>query len=85
MTNLSLEFQLHGFKKAHFDTFDLSAILKLTFDRLKYAVELSAANPPLAIQHFYQDPLNKDEITEVAQKLTRFFVEAIKKKTNGQT
>lgn len=85
MTNLSLEFQLHGFKKAHFDTFDLSAILKLTFDRLKYAVELPAANPPLSTQHFYQDPLTKDEITDVAQKLTRFFVEAIKKKTNGQT
>lgn len=85
MKNLWLEFHLNGFKRRRFDTFDLSANLQLTFDRLKYAVQLPSAHPPLTIHHFYQEPLTKDEITEVAQRLTRFFVEAIKKKTNGHT
>jgi hypothetical protein len=82
---LNLTFELNGFKKGLFNTFDLSNILKLTFEPLKYLVELPSANPPLTIQHFYQEPLSKDEITEIAQKLTRFFVEDIKKKTNGHS
>jgi Fic family protein len=81
--NLSLNFQLNGFKKARFDIFDLSILLPLIFDPLKYRVELPVYG--LAIQHFYQEPLSKDEITEIAQKLTRFFVEAIKRKTNGHS
>ena len=81
----AIYFNLRGFKKARFDTFDVSMLLLVVFERLKYRVELPTANPPVTIQHFYQEPLSKDEITEVAQKLTRFFVEAIKKKTNGQT
>lgn len=80
-----VHFDLRGFKKARFDTFDLTAVILLTLDQLNYQVSLPSANPSLTIQHFYQEPLTKDEITEVAQKLTRFFVEAIKKKTNGHS
>ena len=80
---IGLDFILRGFKKARFDTFNLSTILFLRFEQLKYRLELPSAN--VTIQHFYQEPLTKDEITEVAQKLTRFFVEEIKKKTNGHS
>lgn len=82
---LGLEFILKGFKKARFNTFDVSVGFVIHFDQLKYRLELQTPAPPLIIQHFYQEPLSKDEITDVAQKLTRFFVEAIKKKTNGHT
>ncbi len=81
--HLTLNFGLKGFKKARFDTFDLAAALVIAFEPLKYAVSLQSFTPPLAIQHFYQDPLSKDEITELAQRLARFFLDAIKKKTNG--
>ena len=80
-----MHFDLKGFKKARFDTFDLTAVLVLTLEPLNYQVGLPSATPPLFIQHFYQEPLTKDEITEVAQKLTRSFVEAIKKRTNGHS
>jgi hypothetical protein len=83
--SFNLAFELKGFKKGRFDTFDLSATLQLTFEPLKYLVTLPDMKPPLTIQHFYQEPLSKDEINEIAQKLTRFFVEAIKKKTNGHS
>lgn len=82
---LTFQFELKGFKKARFDIFDISTVLGFTFEPLKYRLQLPKTEPPLTIQHFYQEPLTKDEITEVAQKLTRFFVEAVKKKTNGHT
>ena len=82
-TQLQFTFELKGFKKARFDTFDLSATLVLKFERLKYELSMPSARPPLTIQHFYQEPLNKDEIQEVSQKLARVFLEFIKKKTNG--
>ena len=82
---LELKFELKGFKKARFDNFDTATFLQFTFHPLKYLIQLPRIDPPLTIQHFYQEPLTKDEITEVAQKLTRFFVEAIKKKTNGHS
>ena len=82
---IQFTFALKGFKKARYDTFDISSILKITFEPLKCRLELHVVSPPIIIQHFYQEPLSRDEITEVTQKLTRFFVDAIKKKTNGQT
>jgi Fic family protein len=82
---VALTFALNGFKKARFDTFDISSALEFIFEPPKYSLILRSTSPPLTIQHFYQDPLTKDEITEVAQKLTRFFVDAIKKKTNGHS
>ena len=81
--NLELLFELTGFKKCNLDTFDLSLGLNIAFAPLKYSVAL-LSKPPLTIQHFYQEPLTKDEITEVAQRLARFFLEAIKK-TNGHS
>lgn len=83
--NLNLIFQLSGFKKARFDTFDLSTQITITFESLKYRIQLQAANPPLTIQHFYQEPLSKDEIVDIAQKFTRFFLDAIKQKSNGHS
>jgi len=83
--NLKLTFELKGFKKGRFDTFDLSTVIQIIFESLKYSIKLQATTPPLTIQHFYQEPLSKDEISEVAQKLTRFFLDAIKQKTNGDT
>ena len=80
---ITFRIELKGFKKARFDTFDVSTFLTLAFEGLKYRLQLHVNSPPLIIQHFYQENLTKDEITEVAQKITRFFVEAIKKKTNG--
>lgn len=78
-----LEFILKGFKRARFNTFDLSAVLIIRLEPLKYQLELPSAG--LTIQHFYQEDLSGDEITEVAQKLTRYFLEAIRKKTNGHS
>ena len=83
--DLGLQIWLQGFKKARFDTFDLQIFLKIHFDPFKYRIVLSPTQPPLEIQHFYQEQLTKDEITEIAQKLTRLLLEAIKKKTNGHT
>ena len=85
LTKLDLRFELKGFKKARFDNFDVAIVLRFTFHPLKYLIHLTGIASPLTIQHFYQEPLSKDEITEVAQKLARFFVEAIKQKTNGHT
>lgn len=85
ITSLTLKFKLKGFKKVHVEAFDLVASIQLTFEETIYRLKLDEMNPPLSIQHFYQEPLTKDEITEVAQRLTRFFVEAIKKKTNGHS
>lgn len=84
ITSSQVRVDFKAFKKARFDTFDLSATLHFTFEPLKYRVQLQVT-PPLTIQHFYQEPLSRDEITEIAQKLARFFVEAIKKKTNGHS
>ena len=81
--NLQLVFSLKGFKKARFDTFDLSAEVHLNFEPLKYSVSIPTGGSPLTIEHFYQEPLGKEEITEVAQKLARFFLDASKQKTNG--
>lgn len=80
---LGYRFDLKGFKKARFDTFDLAATLELRFEPLKYQIQFKETQPPLTIQHFYQEQLTKDEINEIAQKITRFFVEAIRQKTNG--
>ena len=78
-----LKFQLMGFKKASYDTFDLSAGIHIRFDRLKYTLHLQARNSPFVLQHFYQEPLVKEEITAVAEKLVRFFLDEIRRKTNG--
>lgn len=78
-------FRLNGFKKGRFDAFDISSVLTLSFEPLKYVIQLQSSNPSLTIQHFYQEPLGKDEITEVAQKLTRTFVDAIKQRTAGHS
>lgn len=83
--SLRLTFALNGFKKARFDTFDLDSQLHFMFEPLKYILMLPSTKTPLTIQHFYQEFLTRDEITEVAQKLVRFFVDAIKQKTNGHS
>lgn len=83
--DLDLLFHLNGFRKARFDTFDLAAHLSFRFEPLKYLVAFPQMSPQPIVQHFYQEPLSKDDITEVAQKLTRFFVDAIRKKTNGRS
>lgn len=96
---LCVVLEFRGFKKARFDTFNLLASIDITFEPLKYHLLFpDVTQPPLIdffnysngepgkfIEHLYQEPLTKDEITEVAQKLTRFFVEEIKKKTNGHS
>jgi hypothetical protein len=84
MSSLSTEFRLNGFKRGGFETFDLSTPLACTFERLKFVVTLPRITPPITIQHFYQDPLTRAEIKDIAQKLARSFVEAIKQKTNGR-
>jgi Fic family protein len=82
---LSYEFCMKGFKKARFDTFDLATALEIRFESLKYQFQLQQTRPPLTIQHFYQEQLTKDEINEIAQQIARFFVEAIRQKTNGHS
>jgi hypothetical protein len=74
---------LKGFKKARFDNFDIATLLEFTFHPLKYSVQLPKINPPTIIQHFYQECLSKDEISELAQKVARFFFEAVKEKADG--
>jgi len=76
-----LQFAFTGFKKGGLNTFDTSTDLKFRFEPLKYEIHAPAANPPVAIRHFHQQHLTKDEIAEIAQKLARFFLEVIKKKT----
>ena len=83
--DLLLRFELKGFKKGRFDTADLHAHMHVKFKLLKYEVILSEGSPPLQVQHFYQELLTKDEMTRLAQSLTRIFVDAIKKKTNGHS
>jgi Fic family protein len=83
--NLNLLFHLNGFKKGRFDTFDLAAQLSFRFEPLKYLINLPNVSPQPIVQHFYQEPLSKDDVAAVAQKLTRFFVDAIRKKTNGRS
>jgi len=82
---MTMEFRLKGFKKARFETFDLALAFNIHFELLKYRLDLPSARPPLRIQHFYQEALTKDEMTEVAQSVTRFFLEEIRKKTNGHS
>ncbi len=74
---------LRGFKKGRFDTFDHRAQFRVSFERLKYVVTLYIGPTPHVIQHFYQEPLTRDEIRGAAEKLTRYFVEAIQKKASG--
>ncbi len=74
-----------GFKKARFDTFDMSTYVELNFEPLKYRLDVPSATPPISTWHFYQEPLSKDEILDAAQKVTRFFVEVIKTKANGHS
>ncbi len=74
---------LIGFKKGRFDTSDHRAYFRVTFEPLKYVITLLLIPTPHVIPHFYQEPLTSDEIREAAEKLTRFFLEAIRKKTNG--
>jgi Fic family protein len=78
---LNLTFNLKGFKKARFNTFDLSGTLSLRFEQLKYSVVVPSVSPAFTIQHFYQESLSKDQISEIAQKLTRSFVDAIRQHT----
>ena len=91
--NLRLIFELKGFKKSRFDAFDLSVTLELIFEPLKYQLQLPDVIPqktiefgsviPLEmIRHLYQEPLTNQEITEVAQKITRSLVDAIRQKTD---
>ena len=42
-----------------------------------------ASQLPHTIQHFYQEPLTQDEINDGAQRITRHFLDAIRKKANG--
>jgi hypothetical protein len=76
-----IEFNLKRFRRDRCNDFDLSASLELRFEKFKYSLRFSSANPPLLIQHFYQEPLTRDEVTEFAQQLTRYFLEGIKSKT----
>ncbi len=85
MSNLWITIQLKGFKKGRFNIFDLAEVLRLIFEPLKYEVVVPSENAPLRIQHFYQEPLTTEEITAIAQKLARSFVDAIKKASNGHS
>lgn len=80
--DIQLQFVCRGFKKASFNTFELIAPLAFNFQPLKYVVNVRAGAH--LIQHFYQEPLTKDEIRDVAERITRYFLEEIRKKTNGE-
>jgi Fic family protein len=81
--HLEVDIDLIGFKKGRFEIFDRRLQLRLSFERLKYQVIIHTSASPHIIQHFYQEPLTKDEINDVAQRITRYFLDAIRKKTNG--
>ena len=80
---LEINIDLRGFKKSRFEIFDHRAHLRLSFEPLKYVVTLLGGRNPHILQHFYQEPLAKDEIRDVAERITRYFLDEIRKKTNG--
>jgi len=77
-------FELKGFKKGRFDAFDTSALMQITFEPLKYKIDLNVGNRVQTIPHFYQELLGNDEIHTVAETLTRYFLEVIRKKTSSK-
>lgn len=81
--HLDINIDLQGFKKGRFEIFDHRAHLRFLFEPLKYQVILHVGPTPHTIQHFYQEQLTKDEIRDVAERITRYFLDEIRKKTNG--
>lgn len=83
--SISYFLALNGFKKAGLEPFDVSREITLRFEALKYAVEVRQLEPPLKFEHFYQQQLSPEEISEIAQALGRFFLGAIRKKTGNSS
>ena len=50
---------------------------------LEYRVVLQDAKPLLVISHSYPDPLSERERHEVAERMARLFLDALRKRTNG--
>jgi Fic family protein len=83
--DLQINFQLKGFKKGRFETSDISRMLRIRFEPLKYNVLIPAgqSSPQYHVQHFYQESLSTAEIREIAQKFVRYFLDEIKRKAKS--
>jgi len=83
--DLQIHFQLMGFKKGRFETSDISRMLRIRFEPLKYNVLIPAGQSSSQhhVQHFYQESLRTDEIREIAQKFVRYFLDEIKRKAKS--
>jgi Fic family protein len=79
--DINFAFQLKGFKKGRFDAFDITPLVQITFQQLNYSIQLQQPQSLKPIQHFYQEQLPNDEIENIAQKVARYVLDEIKKKT----
>ncbi len=76
-----VQFRFASFRKGRFDTFDLTASLKITCEPLKYSVHALPEQGGKSLLHFYQEPLTKDEITSLVEPLARYLLKTIQEKT----
>lgn len=77
--DINLAFQFKGFKKGRFDAFGTTALLQIAFQQLNYSIQFQ--HPQTSIQHFYQEQLSRDEIENISQRVARYVLDEIKKKT----
>jgi Fic family protein len=83
ITQSRIVFEMKGFLKARFDTFDLGASITISCERLTYTVELQAGNNKPPLKHFYQESLSKDEIRSLADQVAGYFLKTIREKTKN--
>jgi Fic family protein len=80
-----VKFEMKGFRKARYDTFDLTALIVIVCERLIYSVSLQLNNQGSPLRHFYQEPLNQDEIRSLASQVAGHFLKAIQEKTKSMS
>jgi Fic family protein len=76
--DILLSFKLKGLKKFGTGRRDFEEAIRLTLGFKRYRLQLEHWMPAYSIEHAYQDSLSKEEIADVAQNLTKSFVEIIK-------